>query len=73
LFNRRQGAPGLTKLTLSQLLGEQQLKPLLHLSSCFIGEGNGQQFSRIHTMLPNEMGNAMGERTGFTTARARNH
>jgi hypothetical protein len=24
-------------------------------------------------MLPNEMGNAMGERTGFTTARARNH
>ena len=73
LLHRRQGAPGLAVLTLRQLLGQEQLKPLLHLPSGLVGEGNSQNLRRICTVLPNQVGNAMGQGPGFAATGAGNH
>ena len=73
LLHRRQGAPGLAVLTLRQRLSQEQLKPLLHLPSSLIGEGHRQNLRRICTVLPNQVGNAMGESPGLATTGAGNH
>ena len=73
LLHRRQGAPGLAILTLRQLLSQKQLKPLLHLPSGLVGEGNGQNLRRICSVLANQVGYAMGKGPGLTATGASNH
>ena len=58
---REAGCSRLAVPTVRQLLGQKQLKPLLHLPSGLVGEGNGQNLRRIYTVLPNQVGNAMGQ------------
>ena len=65
--------PGLAVLTLRQLLGQKQLKPLLHLPSSLVGEGDGQNLRWVCTVFPNQVSNAMGEGPGFAATGAGNH
>ena len=73
LLHRRQGAPGLAELALGQLLGQQQLQPLLHLAGGLVGEGHRQQLGRIHAVVAHQVGDAVGERPGLAAAGPGHH
>ena len=73
LLHRRQCAPRLTKLTLGQALGQQQLQPLLHFPSRLIRKGDGQDLAWIGSVLSNEVGDAMGESTRLPTPCTSHH
>ena len=73
LLHRRQGAPGLAELALGQLLGKQQLQPLLHLAGRLVGEGDGEQMGRIGAVVADQVGDAVGEGAGFAAARTCHH
>ena len=73
LLHRRQGAPGLAELALSQLLGQQQLQPLFHLPRGLVGEGHRQDLGRISPVLANEVSDAMGECARLAAAGASHH
>ena len=73
LLHRRQGAPGLAKLALGQLLGQQQLQPLLHLAGRLVGEGHRQQGAGIHAVVADQVGDAVGEGPGLAAAGTGHH
>ena len=73
LFDRRQGAPGLAVLTLGELLRQQELQSLLHFPRRLVGESHSEDLGRIRTVLADQMGDAMGERTRFPTASSGHH
>jgi hypothetical protein len=58
---------------LGQALSQQQLEPLLHLPGSLIGKGDCQDLAWIRSVLSNEMSNAMGERTRFSTPSTSHH
>ena len=60
-------------MALRQFLSQQQFKPLFHLASGLVGERDRQQFRRIHTMVTDQMGNAMGQRSGFAATSTSHH
>ena len=60
-------------MTLCQLLGQEQLKPLLHLPSGLVGEGHRQNLRRIRTVLANQVSDAMGQGPGLAATSAGNH
>ena len=73
LLDRRQGAPGLAELALGQLLGQQQLQPLLHLAGRLVGEGHRQQGAGIHAVVADQVGDAVGEGPGLAAAGTGHH
>ena len=73
LVNGGQGAPRLSELTLRELLSQKQLEPLLHLASRLIREGDRQQLRWINAVLPDHVGNAVGQSSGLTAARTSHH
>ena len=54
-------------------MGKQQLQTLLHLSSGFVRKRHRKDLGGISTMLPNQVGNAMGECPCFSASRTSHH